>query len=433
MQKRTNIIVCIYGMWGSIEWILPACKYLRDNHDGVEVTFLILRKRRKEIFKSNSELEELTREVTSNECIDLSEFLPCWVTFFSNIIVWLESKMLGIVFRKLHVLWFKLNWRILGKRQFRMWVNRIKPDIAVMDSDNSGIFNELKKQKIKVGFFLTSPSFAFSPHVWLDRDKRHRMYAEAPFDFFLVDTIWAEDFFKGIAKDKSVFRVGCPKFDIFWIDYLKEKFRKSIDKPAGSNFKNILILLKNESSVIFECINFKESLIEMINACLKTKNAALILKPHPRQDIFLLREIISQYRDANITISNEPSFSLITKADIIVAFPNGVIIDALILGRPVIEYFDYPALNKTLRDKFGRIPIGVLGGMGYIEEDGSLTSVFRGFRLVLEANKQDELELLIIKLINGGITPEIKDIRNIFPDNASKKTAEALLTIAHYN
>ena len=71
--------------------------------------------------------------------------------------------------------------------------------------------------------------------------------------------------------------------------------------------------------------------------------------------------------------------------------------------------------------------------MGYIEEDGSLTSVFRGFRLVLEANKQDELELLIIKLINGGITPEIKDIRNIFPDNASKKTAEALLTIAHYN
>ena len=35
-----------------------------------------------------------------------------------------------------------------------MWVNRIKPDIAVMDSDNSGIFNELKKQKIKVGILM---------------------------------------------------------------------------------------------------------------------------------------------------------------------------------------------------------------------------------------------------------------------------------------
>ena len=103
----------------------------------------------------------------------------------------------------------------------------------------------------------------------------------------------------------------------------------------------------------------------MINACLKIKNAALTLKPHPRQDIFLLREIISQYRDANITISNEPSFSLITKAGLIIAFPNGVIIDALILGRPVIEYFDYPGLNKTLRDKFGQIPAGVLGGMSH--------------------------------------------------------------------
>jgi hypothetical protein len=420
-------------MWGSIEWILPACKYLRDHYDNVEIIFLILRKRKEEIFKNNHELETLTADVSSRECLDLSYFLPRWIASVSNILNWFEKKIPNIFFRKIHSLWFRLNWEIFGKGPFRKWVDMIKPDIGLMDSHKNALFNELKKSGIRVGFFLTSPSLAFSPDVWIDRQKLSLIYTDAYYDFFLADTKWAGDFFKSVVQKKPVFLVGCPKFDSSWINYLKGKSISYSEDVQSPDLKNILILLKNESSQIFKHIDFRESLSEIINACLKTKNVRLTLKPHPRQDIPLLKEIIGQYPDADITVSNKPSFILIDNADLIIAFPNGVILDALISGRPVIEYFDYIRLNRIIKDKFGKIPMGTFGGMGYLNKNGSLTSVFRGFRLVFEADKQEELELLIMKLINGDVICEVKDIRNIFPDNASKRAAEALLTIAHYS
>ncbi|OGW47580.1 MAG: hypothetical protein A2Y66_03265 [Nitrospirae bacterium RBG_13_41_22] len=423
-------------MWGSIEWILPACKYLNDHYDNVKIVFLILRERKNEIFKDNHELEGLTIEVSSKECVDLYHFLPGWVVYSLNFMGWLGRKMPGVLSRlsrKAHPHWFKLNWHIFGTKRFRRWIDKIQPTLALMDSDGYGVFRELKRKEINIGFFLTSPSFAFSPIVWVDKDKRRLMYLHSPFDFFLVDTKWAADFFKGIAGERPVFEVGCPKFDTFWINYLKEKSDFGLNDSREHDFKHILVLLKNESSIIFKYIDFREALAEIIDSCLKIKNVHLTLKPHPRQNMILLKEIVSQYPGGRITVSNEPSFVLINKSDLIIAFPNGVIIDALILRRPVVEYFDYIKLNRILKDEFGQIPTGILGGMSYLDINGSLTSVFRGLGLVLEANKQDELEPLIIKLINSDVSPEVKDIRNIFPDDGSKRAAETILSMAHYD
>ena len=397
-------------MWGSIEWILPACKYLKDNHDGIELLFLIQRRRKKEIFRDNSELEMLVNEFSTQRCLDLSDISPVWIRSISDLFYFLEEKWPGWLFSKIGNFWFNRNWIFFGKRICKKWIRRLRPDICLMDSHRNELFRELKKTGINIGYL---------------------MYSDSPFDFFLVDTKWAANFFKSIAQKRPVLQVGCPKFDTSWIDYLKNKFNCSSDQVRNSNCKrSILILLANESSFIFNSISFEDMLNEIIHACTKIKNIRLTIKPHPRQDIYLLKRIINRYHTMDIEISNKPSFVLINNAQLIIAMPSGVIIDVIILGRPVIEYFNYVKLNKILKEEFGQIPKGALGGMGYLNKKGHLSSVFRELGFVLTADNQDELEFAVQKMFsNNNYLAEKKDIRSIFPENASKKTAEAVMSL----
>jgi hypothetical protein len=434
VEKKTIIIVSVQAMWGSIEWILPACKHLKDNYDGVEIYFLIQRRRKSELFQTNLELEGLTNEITGKKCFDLFDISPDWLKSFSKILLYFDRKIPGTLFSWFNDSWIKVNWKIFNKVLFKKWIDRVKPDIGLMDSHRNELFSELKKTGINIGFYLTSPSFAFSPDVWVDEHKRYLMYSDSPFDFFLVDTKWAADFFKSIAKKRPVFQVGCPKFDTFWMDCLKKKYAGNSNSVTRSNQKpNILVLLANESSFIFNSISFEESLNEIIHACSKAKNACLTIKPHPRQDLLLLEGIINRYPEIDIEISNEPSFALIDRAQVVIAMPTGVIIDVLISGRPVIEYFNYVKLNKVLKEEFGEIPKGAFGGMGYLNKKNCLTSVFRELGFVLTADRQDELELLIQKVFSDNFLLEQKDIRNIFPEYASKKAVEAVMSFKDHS
>lgn len=417
-------------MLGSMEWILPVCKYLKKQDTTVNIIFLILRYQKDDIFKNNQFIRDLTNDISSNQCYDFYDLLPKWVKLGSVVFNYLERKMPVIPLYKIYNLWLRMNWKIFKKKIAQEFIDMIKPDIGLMDTPHNDFFMECKKRGINTGFFLTSPSFAFSSEVWVDEHKRNLYSSNLDYDFFLVDTDWTFNFFKSLYNDRSVFNIGTPKFDTEWINYLIEK-SDSLEWALNSDYTCIvLVLLKNESSCIFEEISFEDLLNEILHVCSNIKNAHVILKPHARQNIELLNRIINRYPDMKITVSNLPSFYLMSKARHIVSMPSGVILDALVMGRAVIEYFTYGKLNDVLMHKYGQIPKNSLGGMSYLDRDRRVTSVFRGKGLVLSADTPQELESLLSKLSSGTCMSNGNNVRSMFPDNSSQRAASVIMSMA---
>ena len=112
--------------------------------------------------------------------------------------------------------------------------------------------------------------------------------------------------------------------------------------------------------------------------------------------------------------------------------PSGVVMDALIMGKPVIEYFQLKKLSVSLKNKFKTVPENYLGGMSYPDKDGNATSVFRALGLVAPADNPEELKRWLEKFIKGKSWEGTEKIRRIFPDIPIKKAADTIMATAEH-
>jgi hypothetical protein len=431
VKKNATLLIGVQGMWGSIEWILPACKYLRENFIQSKVVIFILRDSRRDIFVNNKELEELTNEIISGECFSWYDMMPNVIKAIYRFLrsldrvppiqfgAWLSQKLIRF-FR-----------RIAGDWLARKLISNVQPDVALLDNHRNPLFKVLKRNGVRVGFLLTAPSFSYASDTWVDRETQKERRGNIPYDFFLVDTKWTANFYRKLYIPETVLQVGCPKFDKAWLDFVRTRRKSNNDEASiGSRGgRTVLVLLKNDSSVIFKHISFASVFFEIMEACQNIDDVNVILKPHPRQDLELLKKMMSMHSKLNVTVSNENLIVLFARSDLIIAMPSGVILDALIAGHPVIEFFNYPLLGEKLDMKFKEIPLGILGGLGALDENGGLTSVFRARDLVVPADTRRELWAVIQKFLTHKQVLACREIRDIFPDNASRRAAEAIMAM----
>ncbi len=434
-RKCPVIAVVIEAMWGSIDWILPVCKFLKDEHKGTNIYFILLRYNKNEIFNENTILRDIIFDVANNNCYDLSHFYPSWsrilirlISFLKIINNWFSAKAVS--------LFNKVVWYIFVSRNIKKWMREHKPDILLKEITNkpSLVFNvflrSAKEFGSKIIFFPTAPSFTFAPDMWIQKEAYNAAGGINLADYFLVDKDWDAEYYRRGNQNAVV--VGTPKFDDNWIQYIKSRYagEKNISNKQS---ETLLFLLKNEKSLIFKYIDFLTLVKEIVGTIINTTNYNLVLKPHPRQNLKLLLEIISPYERTRITISHEPAFKLINESKYVIALPTGAIMDILIMGRPVIEYFDFKKLNSILLEKYKTIPKNSFGGMSFLDSNGWLTSVFRAKDLVVAADNPKELKAGIDMLERGLVGASGAKIKNIFFENEAKKSAEFILNLMDKN
>lgn len=419
------ILVCVQSMWGALEWILPAMKYIRENHGEITVLFLINRMYKNEFFGSNKKLQLLTDDISGRQCFDFFDLLPDYSGKGSA----------GKDYRqgKLRKGWHRFIWKILKKRLAGKFMRLIQPDVVLMDIAVHPFYGAARKTgSIRVGNFLTAPSFSLAPHIWTDRDiLKKRVIANSGFDFYLVDNDYSRNFYSEIFPDKQVSNIGCPKFDSEWLAADKGFFDTSADRKKN-NERKIVVLLKNESSAVFQHSDFSGLLHDIFTVCSRVKGASLILKPHPRQDIVGLEAIMRQFPELPAVISNESVMTLAADAQLLISMPSGIILDAVLTGRPVIEYFDFLVLNERLRRYSNEVPRNIMGGIGCMEH-GKITSVFRHENFVYGADTMEQLEKCIERVGQEAESKALANLRKIYPDNAAEKTAEVILEQMEHN
>ena len=439
MQKhsglKTSLIITIDSMLGAIDWILPVCKYLHDRYDDVDIYFVLLRYDAEQIFKNNVTLKQIVYELSNNRCYDLRYFIPVGY----RLIRWLlgtVSFFSGNISGKAMAVFDKAIWNFYGKERVKRWVDILKPTVILRDglgkpSQVCEVFIKAgRNHESKVVSFPTAPSFTFAPDMWIQ--EKNNVIADNKYfaDYAIVDKDWDAKYCNKYFKETIT--VGTPKFDERWIAYLQNRYAEGeLKRDEQSN--SILVLLKNEMSFIFKHIDFRGLLEEMLDTLLTVSDYRLILKPHPRQNSALLSEILKKYPQGEICISYEPSFKIISEASYVVAMPSGIILDALMVGRPVIEYFNFKKLNAILLELYRTIPKNIFGGMSYLDADGYLTSVFRAKGLVIPADTPNELALALSKLKIDEARTGIVKAREIFFEGKIEKAAEFVMNLLHRN
>lgn len=113
MKQSNNPSVCVVAidtMWGAIEWILPLCKYLKDNKD-MQIVFVLFRYNAKDIFRENKFLKMLVDDVSDNRCYDMSFFAPSWGRFILKNLKRFKKKPLSYGC----TLWERLLWKVFSR------------------------------------------------------------------------------------------------------------------------------------------------------------------------------------------------------------------------------------------------------------------------------------------------------------------------------
>jgi hypothetical protein len=389
----------------------------------------LFRHNAKDIFKENGFLEKLVNEVSNNRCYDISYFAPSWSRLILNYLRWFKKKPFSYGYK----IWDRFSMKCFFRIYTEKWMNEASPFVILKDNlrgcslEFKVMLRSAQKKGCRLVRFPSAPSFTYCPGLWVDLKLHDFITSDLEADINIVSNKWDADYLK-LNKQKAIV-VGTPKFNESWITYLEERS----DLYGGDDFitdKYILVLLKNEQSAIFDHVDFVSLLKEIIKTSLLFEEYCIVLKPHPRQDLTLLNSIIQEYNSSRILISNNPSFSLINKAKIIVTMPSGVMIDALIAGKPVIEYFHFNVLDRLLKRRFKSIPKNFLGGMSCLDHAGNASSVFRVKGMVAPANDPESLKEWLNKFRDNVAWEGTAIIRDIFPRIPMEKAADAIMAFA---
>jgi hypothetical protein len=186
----------------------------------------------------------------------------------------------------------------------------------------------------------------------------------------------------GSSQASHIQVVGRPRYDPWWIEHLVQLSHFKTSKEfalAQKSERTFLFVTREPSSSFFPKSVFQYLVRTVAETTLSNPNDLLIIKPHPLQDLGLLKEILKDFDSSRWIISSLQSMQLAYISDFSICMLSSVILDSLAVGKPTVEYFQYTCgLDRFLKD-----------------EKGKTTSIYKRLGLVVSAEKKEELENLI--------------------------------------
>ena len=140
----------------------------------------------------------------------------------------------------------------------------------------------------------------------------------------------------------------------------------------------------------------------------KLPDCLLIIKPHPRQDVELVKSYLNDFPKDRWVISNMNTFTLATLSDFTVSFWSSAITDSLAMGIPAIEYYKYDTnFYQTL-----------------VDEDNRIVSFYTKLNFALRANTEEELSSaikLVVSEYDFVKSKQLKAFNDVFCDRLDSK------------
>jgi len=410
--KNMNILIFINSSWGEIEWILPVCRYIKSYYPKNKINILFNSIDYNDIIKDNHLIYKLLSE-NVDKCYDFKDFLPSFLRFIYRFVN--EKIYKKKVLNKLNPYIKYYIFGALKKLVSNSIIEKIEPDVFLKDTSRDILIRKylLNLARRKGCREVMYPHSSLLNIYTLNPKVKVSTVFNA--DDILCNT---EYMTKRFPDSNNTYRnkthvVGIPKYDKWWIEYQQDFYKKNnpIKFEKDSNKNTILFLTRNPNpKFLFDKKTADKIIKEVMDVVISIENSYVIIKPHPRQDLENLKNLLKGYDNNKWVIDQSQAMYLSIFSDVIICMgASSVIVDILATDKFSIEYYKYSDID-------------------YINE-------YEKLGLVAFTTNAKELKDIIIKTMENPFIVKKKYIdnyRKLFPeinDEFSKKAAEVILNI----
>jgi len=249
---------------------------------------------------------------------------------------------------------------------------------------------------------------------WEKTDNKH--------DLYLIERQTKATHLYRLRTNAKFGVVGFPCYDRWWIEKLMRSQELSNSAEANMAASHQRVFLFNSKGisratpeVVYDYINQS-----VASSILNNNRNCLLIKPHPRENISLLKSYFKRFDSQRWMISNLHVIQLASLADFVISVSSSVTNDILSVRKPVVEF------ARFIQPYSGH----------EVDPEGRFTSVSRLQGLVVPADTREELVAHIDHYFNTNSDVGIWDrqrkaFSNICPplDNASNRAARLILSL----
>ena len=318
-QKKKKVLILITHSLGEIDIILPLFVGVKAKHN-VKIELIFAVKKIYKQFKSSNFYRfcasELDMKVTY--CRLPNKFdLGFRKLMFHPI----GNKLLKVYFILLEIIKFPL----------------LIPKLVTADVYMHEYSNQLKSTWFLyyANKFLSKNIFVYHHGHCIDMDKvvtKKKVYSDR--SIALVFNKHSSRYFNDLGY-KNQYIIGYPKFYKEW--------KKIVNTFTGTEFegeKYVMIFSRHIHQYYMDEDKYKWLLLTACRVIReKLNDIKIIIKPHPREDTTLINRILSEACISNAKITHENSMLCSRDALFVITFWGGVILDALALNIPAVEFY----------------------------------------------------------------------------------------------
>lgn len=201
-------------------------------------------------------------------------------------------------------------------------------------------------------------------------------------DLFLLCSEHDIPYWSGYVDVARIRTFGYPRYDSWWLKGMRdapglagsEEYRR-----AQRASKVFFYISRGAHSVYLSQADYEYLLRSTVEEALRHEGSLLLIKAHPRQDMEDLNRLLADYDPARWLVSGLHLMQLCSLAEVVISGWSSGILDALAVGRPVIEFWRFSGHDPDCR----MLP------------DGRPTTIYRELGLVRAAETPEELRVLV--------------------------------------
>jgi len=224
-----------------------------------------------------------------------------------------------------------------GHTTSSFFVNRIFLNARMVFFDHAYAFAGAKPEKNLISndiFYNYYSSSCNQPLLFLNREGDSNYYIQIGF------------------KQENIFISGFPGYSQEWLKILYRQMGSATEYNKQEFTKIVLVTMRDVHAFYLTKENFDYQLEAIFWLAKKLPDYQFILKPHPRQkNLNLIKEKCNSLVNKNVIIRHENVLFLAALSNIVVSYWSSSIVDAIAVGKPVIEFHRHeiyhPQLDKT--------------------------------------------------------------------------------------
>jgi len=334
-QSKKRIIILITHSLGEIDVLLPLFASVNAKHDvDVEIVFAVKKIYRQ--FKSNDFYKFCAKEI---DIKITSCQLPNKFDYRDSILM---RHVLG---------------RLLIKYYFKMLLI-IKYPFIFKKLFLADVYMHETSNQTSAKIFLHRAASIFGKMIFIyhhghslnqanaDRKKVFRAKKHTFLLFHPLNKDWADSI--GYTKQ---YAIGFPKFYKEWINLIQQY------DHSEYHDREIVVIYSRAAGhkVYMDLDKYITLLIESYRVIRKKMdNILIVIKPHPREDVNFIKELIKKYDLLNVVVSHEQAGVLARNAILTITFFSSAIFDPLSLKVPSVEFY-IEAKNFRLAEPLGSL------------------------------------------------------------------------------